>query len=180
MNFVSLNMSAQDGVCQGTARKGTTFSRAVKALQSSAALAAAGRALHFALIGTTCLVMTCAVDSVVPRAQAGPFHCFYVRKSELVRGKSAESNQEGSFHSGQGNFFHVTSANSYTLTPLDFNLSAENYFRAASQGAAYFQRPTNPPTTTSPLQFQNLRKEWIESHEFVCGLQMKSPSPANN
>jgi hypothetical protein len=143
------------------------------------ALAAAGRALYFVLIGTACFAMTCAVGLVVPRAQAGPTDCSYVRKSELV-GKPAEMIWQNSSISVEGKFSHMDSANSYRLTPSDLKMPTGNYFRAAVEGAAYFQPTTNASTTTGPLQFQNLRKEWIESHEFVCRLPMKAPAPTNN
>ena len=144
------------------------------------ALAAAGRALYFVLIGTACFAMTCAVGLVVPRAQAGPTDCSYVHKSELVHGKPAEMTWEGFSIIGQGKFLRVASANSYRLTPSDLKMPTGNYFRAAVEGAAYFQPTTGASTTTGPLQFQNLRKEWIESHEFVCRLPMKAPAPTNN
>jgi hypothetical protein len=110
--------------------------------------------------------MTGASDSVIPRAQAGPMHCFYVRKSESSYTKSVESDLE--------KFFHIAPAGFSMLAPIDFNVSARNYFRAA-----YFQHTPNPLITVDPMHLPD-PTEWVKSHEFVCEPYMKSPPGTNS
>jgi hypothetical protein len=80
MNVTSLNVSSIDGVGESTTGKGTTSSRAAKALRSGAALAAAGWTRSRDVRTAVLLVCVCAVVSTRANAQAsgGPLHCKWV------------------------------------------------------------------------------------------------------
>jgi hypothetical protein len=136
----------------GADGKSTTFSRAPWSTLRTWALASGGQLLCTAAIAAACLGIGLRVAQVIPRAQAGPLHCYYVRKSESAHRRSFEGRWGVSFRRGFPGRARVPD----TALSLNFDESAGDYFRAA-----YAQSPPNPHTRVDPLHFQFDLNKWF-------------------